>query len=143
MTQQKGNRTIRQHHEDHATKYREHFAIKACRRDTRFDLASEYTSHSHPIYLPPKNNKHTIFLVQEIFFWSVKKILQSFGQKGQRHISLIIPPLRPSPILLFTVNIRHYPNRYSRCKYILCNYISNIMPNGYVRVTKIPTKAMQ
>ena len=73
MTQQKGNRTIRQHHEDHATKYREHFAIKACRRDTRFDLASEYTSHSHPIYLPPKNNKHTILLVQEIFFWSVKK----------------------------------------------------------------------
>ena len=42
MTQQKGKRTIREHHEDHATKYRRDFAIKASRRgDIRSDLASE------------------------------------------------------------------------------------------------------
>ena len=42
MTQQKAHRTIRQDHEDHATKYGKDFAIKDCRRgDIRSDPAGE------------------------------------------------------------------------------------------------------
>ena len=57
MTQQKAKRTIRQHHEDHATKYRKDFAIKACRRgDIRSDPASEKlncTTINYILYLQP------------------------------------------------------------------------------------------
>ena len=42
MTQQKAHGTIRQDHEDHATKYGKDFAIKDCRRgDIRSDPAGE------------------------------------------------------------------------------------------------------